>query len=237
MDLMIYGLIFGCFIPFLARKISKLIPATAGYILLKIFMPSHYMPWRKLKQNPKYIELFDRYLMRSLGWGIFTAAITYAFQVIFDGAYIGWYIAFLWILLLLVEIDKRSMLLPDILTIPLLILGFGYASQHGTWLATQDLSFISYEENSALGAMFGYVLPIISSMFVVWKYPNAFGGGDIKLLCAIGAWVGFEFIAYIIVLSCFIFAISCLIHKMRAGPFGPAIVYATLIIVLLFFGM
>lgn len=236
MTYIVYGFIFGCLIPYLARRIGKLMPATMGYILLKVFIPSHYMPWSKLNQNQKYMHLFRRYLMRSLGWGIFTAAATYLFTVCFDHYYTWWYISFLWILLLLVEFDKRFMLLPDILTLPLLVLGFAYAAQHGTWLATTDLSFISYEQNSVIGAMVGYIMPVVASMFIVWKYPEAFGGGDIKLLCAIGAWVGAEIIPYIILGSCVLFAVSCLINRKRVGPFGPAIVYSTLITVILLFG-
>lgn len=236
MTYVIYGFIFGCLIPYLARRLGKLMPATMGYILLKIFIPSHYMPWSKLQNNQKYMYLFKRYLMRSLGWGIFTAAATYLFSVNFDSHYTWWYISFLWMLLFLVEFDKRFMLLPDIITLPLLILGFAYAAQHGPWLATIDLSFMSYEQNSVIGAAFGYLMPVVASMFIVWKYPEAFGGGDIKLLCAIGAWVGAEIVSYIILGSCVIFAISCLINRMRIGPFGPAIVYSTLITVILLFG-
>src|SRR5574344_1594274 len=132
----ICGFLFGCFIPYFARKIGKLMPATMGYILLKIFIPCHYMPFAKLKNNPQYMELFNRYIMRSVGWGISTAALSYLFITIFDAQFRGWYITFLWIMLLLVEIDKRFMLLPDILTWPLLILGFGYASSNGLWLET-----------------------------------------------------------------------------------------------------
>lgn len=237
MGYVIYGFLFGCLIPYFARKIGKLMPATMGYILLKIFVPSHYMPWSKLKNNPDYMILLNRYLMRSLGWGIFTSAATYLFASCFDAAFVWWYIAFLWILLLLVEIDKRFMLLPDIFTYPLLILGFMYAAQEGNWLATLDPNFISYQMNSALGAAIGYIMPVIASMFIVWKYPDAFGGGDIKLLSAIGAWVGFEVVSYILLGACIIFALSCVINKQRVGPFGPAIVYATLIAVILLFGI
>lgn len=229
------GFIFGLMIPFLARRIGKLMPATMGYILLKLFVPAQIVSRGKLENNPKYMELFKRYVMRSIGWGIFTAAATYLFAIEFDAAHTWWYITFLWILLLLVEFDKRFMLLPDILTLPLLVLGFAYASTNGPWLATVDVNFLSYAQNSALGAIMGYVMPVIASMFLVWKYPEAFGGGDIKLLCAVGAWVGMEIIAYIILLSCIIFGLSCLINKMRVGPFGPSIVYATLAICLLLF--
>lgn len=231
------GFIFGLMIPYLARRIGKLLPATMGYILLKLFVPTHYMSWKKLVNNDAYMHLFQRYVMRSIGWGIFTAAATYLFAVNFDSHFTWWYICFLWILLLLVEIDKRFMLLPDILTLPLLILGFTYASQQGHWLGTMEPVFLGYATNSALGAIAGYAMPVIASMFIVWKYPDAFGGGDIKLLAAIGAWVGIGVIPYVLLLSCIIFALTCLINKRKVGPFGPAIVYATLIITVILFGI
>ena len=176
-------------------------------------------------------------MMRSLGWGIFCAAATYLFAVNFDSYYTCWYLAFLWIMLLLVEIDKRFMLLPDILTLPLLVLGFGYAAINGVWLDTVDPQLISNAQNSFMGACAGYSMPVIASMFLVWKYPDAFGGGDIKLLAAIGAWVGLEPISYILLCSCILFALGCLIKKQRVGPFGPSIVYATLLICIFLFGI
>ena len=64
---------------------------------------------------------------------------------------------------------------------------------------------------------------------MVKKNSEAFGGGDIKLLSAIGAWVGLATIQTIILISCIVFAISCFINKKRVGAFGPSIVIATLI--------
>ncbi len=226
----ICGFLFGCLIPYLSRRLGKLISYPAGYVLLKIFVPVHALSFNKLKDNPQYMQLFYRYLMRSVGWGIFCAAMSWLFVECFDNLFIGWYMAFLWILLLLVEVDKRFMLLPDVLTLPLLILGFGYAALNGNWLITPEPEIMSAGFNSFMGATFGYVMPTVASVFIVWKYPDAFGGGDIKLLAAIGAWVGMEAIAYVILLSCIIFAAQCLIAKQKAGAFGPAIVYATLIL-------
>lgn len=224
------GFLFGCLIPYLARKLGKLISYPAGYVWVKIFVPSHILSFAKLKCNPQYMHLFYRYLMRSLGWGIFCAAITWLFIECFDNLYTFWYLMFLWIMLLLVEVDKRFMLLPDVLTLPLLILGFGYAAIGGNWLITPEPEFMNPAFNSFLGAIFGYVMPTVASMFLIRKYPDAFGGGDIKLLAAVGAWIGMEAITYVILLSCIIFAVQCLIAKQRAGAFGPAIVYATLIL-------
>lgn len=230
------GFLFGCLIPYLSRRLGKLISYASGYVWIKIFIPSHALNFSALRQNPQYMRLFYRYLMRSVGWGIFCAAATWLFIECFDNLYTWWYLAFLWIMLLLVEIDKRFMLLPDVLTLPLLILGFGYASLNGNWLISPSPEVMSIAFNSFMGALFGYVIPTVASMFVAWKYPDAFGGGDIKLLAAIGAWIGFESIAYVILLASVIFAVQCLISKQKAGAFGPAIVYATLILQVLLQG-
>ena len=229
MAYIISGFLFGLLIPYLARRIGKQIPAPMGRIWLKIFMPTHYMPWTKLKTNEAYMELFKRYVMRSIGWGIFCAAATFLFALNFDAVFTWWYIVFLWILLLLVEVDKRFMLLPDVLTLPLLILGFLYAAQNGFWLLIPEPNFVPAPINSALGASVGLLMPLIASLFVVWKHPEAFGDGDIKLLAAIGAWIGFAGVPLVLLGACAFFGAGWLINRRRTGPFGPAIVYATLI--------
>ena len=234
------GFLFGFLIPYFARRIGKLLPASFGYILLKIWWPTHYMPWKKLKNNPQYMALFQRYLMRSIGSGIFTAAASYLFATIFtpiSNCYAIWHVAFLWILLLLVETDKRFMLLPDVLTLPLLIMGFASSSLYGPWIMFDCWPILSPAQFSAISAAFGFLMPTVASMFVVWKYPEAFGAGDVKLLAALGAWTGISGISYIILGACVIFALTCLINRMRVGPFGPSIIYAALIFLLLVFGI
>ena len=66
---------------------------------------------------------------------------------------------------------------------------------------------------------------------MVRKHPDAFGGGDIKLLSAVGAWIGFENVPMLILISCIVFGFYCLIKHQRAGAFGPAIVISTLILI------
>ena len=122
-----YGLVFGLFIPYLARRFSKFMPATPAYALYRILKPVRSVSCAKRAGNPEYRRLMTRYRMRSIGWGIVAAAISYLAAERFSDIYIVWYLGLIWTLLLLTEIDNRMMLLPDILTVPLLIAGFAYS--------------------------------------------------------------------------------------------------------------
>lgn len=225
MPYMFAGFVFGLFIPFLARRFAKIMPATPAYALYRILKPVKRLPYAKWKNNAAYVRFFKKFIMRSIGWGIACGALSMAAYVCFHGANIGWLLFLIWILLLLYEIDTRTLLLPDMLTLPLLIGGFYYASGVATPLSTESLT---PAQISAMGAALGYVLPVLASLFIVLKYPEAFGGGDIKLLAAVGAWLGFGAVPILILGSSLIFAVACLIKRQRIGAFGPSIVIATL---------
>lgn len=88
---------------------------------------------------------------------------------------------------------------------------------------------------SALGAVGGYFLPVLVSLLFVWKNKDAFGGGDIKLLAALGAWLGFEKLLYVIVVSAVLFILYAAIKRQRSGAYGPAIAIAGIIVAFYFF--
>jgi prepilin peptidase CpaA len=71
--------------------------------------------------------------------------------------------------------DLRSFKIHNLLTIPLLISGLAY---HG--LVTGQDGFVS----SVLGALFGF--GVLALFFLV----GGVGGGDVKLLAGVGAWLG-----------------------------------------------
>lgn len=64
---------------------------------------------------------------------------------------------------------------------------------------------------------------------------DAFGGGDIKLLAALGAWLGFEKLLYVIVVSAVLFILYAAIKRQRSGAYGPAIAIAGIIVAFYFF--
>lgn len=223
----ITGFLFGFSIPYLARRFAKFMPATLAYALYRIFHINKRVNRKKRLNNHKYILLSNRYFMRSLGWGIISASIIGLTVIALPANETPWITFFILILLLLTEIDKRILYLPDILTSPLLIGGFAYAAFSGELLADQNAAAT---ENSALGAIFGYLIPVIASLLLIKRHPDNLGGGDIKVLAGIGAWLGLTNIPFVILLACPVFAISCFIKKQRQGAFGPSIVLAALIV-------
>ena len=222
------GFLFGLLIPYMARRFAKFMPATPAYAIYRLVWPTKSISKQKKQSNIKYQKLMKKYIMRSVGWAIASAALSACVYFCFSEPYRAWLLFLILILLLLYEIDERMFLLPDILTIPLLIGGFAYNA-----FAFQGPSeyILSPIQLSVLGAIAGYVLPVIASLFLIKKHPDCFGGGDIKLLAALGAWLGLEAVPFIILLSSAIFAIISILKKQRAGAFGPSIVIATIILV------
>ncbi len=220
----LYGLIFGLLIPYISRRFEKFMPATPAYGLYRIVRSGKKVSADKRKKNPKYVRLMKAYRLRSLMYGLFVGVLSYLAFMRFGSSHAGWYLAFMWIMVLLAEIDYRMFLLPDILTYPLLLSGLCFALYLGSGAAVTD---------SIVGATGGYVLPIFASLFLVWRNKDVFGGGDIKLLSAVGAWMGLENLLYVIILSCLFFGIYALIGKKRAGAFGPAVTAAVLVVAFL----
>lgn len=223
----VYGFCFGVLIPYMARRFAKFMPATPAYALYRIVKQNRVVSKAKRAENAGYAKLMRRYIMRSLGWGILSAALSYLLLHKFGPMYIWWHLVFVWILLLLTEIDNRMQLLPDILTVPLLLVGFAYAAFTGAWVVPIE---------SAFGAGLGYLIPAAASLPFVFKRPDAFGGGDIKLLTALGAWLGFERLMYVIITACVLFVFTVVIYRRkRDGAFGPSLAAAAILIAFYFF--
>jgi leader peptidase (prepilin peptidase)/N-methyltransferase len=126
-----------------------------------------------------------------------------------------------WFLLALTVIDLRTFYLPDDLTLPLLWLGL---------LANLGAMF-STPTAAILGAAAGY----LSLWSVYWLFKLAtgkegMGYGDFKLMGALGAWLGWQALPQIILLSALVGAAVglCLMALRKADwsskiPFGPYI--------------
>ena len=124
-----------------------------------------------------------------------------------------------WALVALTMIDVDHQLLPDDITLPLLWLGLAF-NVFGTFVPL---------EQAVLGAIFGY--GILWSVFWLFKLvtgKEGMGYGDFKLLAALGAWLGWQALPLIILLSSLVGAVvgvALMILKQRGRdvpiPFGP----------------
>ncbi|HQU79746.1 MAG TPA: A24 family peptidase [Azonexus sp.] len=133
----------------------------------------------------------------------------------------------IWALIALTGIDFDTQLLPDSITLPLLWLGLAF-NLAGTYV---DLF------SAVIGAMIGYLT--LWSIFWLFKLATGkegMGFGDFKLLAALGAWLGWQMLPAIILLSSIVGAAVgiSLIVTTRHGrntpiPFGPYLAAAGVI--------
>lgn len=144
-------------------------------------------------------------------------------------AYAAWHFGFgwtaagalllVWALLTLTAIDIDTQLLPDDITLPLLWAG----------LLFNLFGVFTNLSSAVLGAAIGY----LALWSVYWGFKLAtgkegMGYGDFKLLAALGAWLGWQMLPLIILLSSLVGAVVgiTLIVALKHGrnipiPFGP----------------
>lgn len=128
-------------------------------------------------------------------------------------------ILFVWALIALTCIDLDTQLLPDDITQPLLWLGL---------LCNLSNTYTSLP-NAVIGAIAGYlVLWSVYWLFKLTTGKEGMGYGDFKLLAAIGAWLGWQMLPLVILLSSVVGAVVgiTLIVAVKHGrdipiPFGP----------------
>ncbi|MBL4781342.1 MAG: prepilin peptidase [Porticoccaceae bacterium] len=148
-----------------------------GYLLLK----------GRCKSCAEPISL--QYPAVELICGLLTLAVVYHFGFTAQAALA---ILFTWMLVALTGIDVNHQLLPDSLTLPLLWLGL-LVNISGTFVALAD---------AVAGAAAGYL--ILWSVYWAFKLitgKEGMGHGDFKLLAALGAWLGWQQLPMIILLS------------------------------------
>jgi leader peptidase (prepilin peptidase)/N-methyltransferase len=127
--------------------------------------------------------------------------------------------ALLWVLLALSIIDIDTQLLPDNLTLPLLWAG----------LIVNSFGLIVPIQDALWGAIAGYlVLWAVYWAFKLLTGKEGMGYGDFKLLGALGAWLGWQMLPVIILLSSVVGAVIGIALILFRGrdrnipiPFGP----------------
>jgi len=127
-------------------------------------------------------------------------------------------------LIVLTGIDAETQLLPDNFTLPLLWLGIGI-NLFNVHASLPD---------AVIGAILGYMsLWLIYHLFRLLTGKEGMGYGDFKLLGALGAWLGWQMLPLIVLLSSLVGALFGLtlmaigkMHRDNPMPFGPFIAAA-----------
>lgn len=168
-----------------------------------------------------------RYPLVELVTALLTAYLAFHFGPTDQGLFA---LFLLWGLIALTVIDIDTQLLPDNITLPLLWLGL---------LVNSAGVFVSLPE-----AVYGAVLGYLALWSVFWLFKlvtgkEGMGYGDFKLLAALGAWLGWQSLPMVILLSSFVGAAIGIAGILIQGrnknlpiPFGPYLAIAGLITLL-----
>ncbi|HEX3973132.1 MAG TPA: A24 family peptidase [Stellaceae bacterium] len=131
-----------------------------------------------------------------------------------------------WLLLTLAAIDRRDGILPDILTLPLILAGLAATYFLAPWQVL----------DSAIGAVVGFaIFALIRWLYRRLRGREGIGLGDAKLLAASGAWVTWNGLPSVVLIAAVAGLIMALVVARRGQPltlnqripFGPALCLGT----------
>jgi len=166
-----------------------------------------------------------RHCRAALGWfypGIELAALGVAlWSIVVAPGWLAWATAGLgWTLLALAVIDQRHMILPDVLSLPLIPAGLAVA-------ALTPMGDLNHH-------MAGIIAGAASLGAIAWIYQRVrgregLGLGDVKLFAAAGAWVGWQGLASVLLIGAAAgLAAACIAAPAKGVPgarepvaFGP----------------
>lgn len=227
------GLVLGSFIALvIARSSALLKTGNTPAQRFPLLWPASHCPhcdtrlrWAELIPllSALYLQGRCRTCQHPFGWRdtaveLSTLLITLCWAS--TGAAWPWLIFFAW-LLALAWIDAQTQLLPDALTLSLL--WFGLLCAALGWLPMSASS-------SIIGALIGYLSfwCVLQGDWLL-RRRDGLGRGDLKLMAALGAWLGVFALPWVVLLGALSALLSILIRGWyrRHEPiaFGPALVF------------
>jgi leader peptidase (prepilin peptidase) / N-methyltransferase len=168
-------------------------------------------------------RISPRYPVVELATALLSAAVVWRF---------GWHwqsaaaLVFTWALVALTVIDLDHQVLPDVITLPLLWLGLLLSL---AWQAGLAPPAPTDPASAIVGGVAGY----LALWSVYWAFKLAtgkegMGYGDFKLFAALGAWMGWQMLPLVLLLSAFagaLVGIALIVVRGRDRnvpiPFGP----------------
>jgi leader peptidase (prepilin peptidase)/N-methyltransferase len=157
--------------------------------------------------------------LAALAVAVSAAAVVHGGPFLWAGCVFGWS------LLTLAWIDANTYRLPDVITLPLIVLGLAEAA----WLQPDHLTM------RAIAAAAGFTLLwVLSTSYRGLRKREGLGLGDAKLVAAIGAWVGVQALPWVAVLGSVLAMLWALGLHVRGTkltgefklPFGPFLALA-----------
>ena len=168
-------------------------------------------------------KISARYPLIELLTAVLSAAVAWRFGASWE-AIAG--IVLTWMLIAISVIDIDHQLIPDSLSMPLLWIGLTLSLFSP--LAGADVLFVA-PTTSIVGALAGYLsLWSVYHAFRLITGKEGMGYGDFKLLAALGAWLGWQLLPLVVVLSAAVGAtvgIALIVFRRHDRsvpiPFGP----------------
>jgi leader peptidase (prepilin peptidase) / N-methyltransferase len=173
-------------------------------------------------------RISPRYPVVELATGLVSAAVAWRY---------GWHwqtlaaLVLTWALIALTVIDYDHQVLPDSISLPLLWLGLLLSI---TWHPGLRPTIPVDPASAVIGAAAGYLLLwLVYWVFKLATGKDGMGYGDFKLLAALGAWMGWQMLPLIILLSALtgaLIGIGLIVlrgrERGRPMPFGPFLAMA-----------
>jgi leader peptidase (prepilin peptidase) / N-methyltransferase len=223
---MIFGAIVGSFLNVVILRL----PEENGSV---VFPPSHCprcktpLSWSENIPLISYIVLRGRcghchvpislqYPVVELLLSVLTASVVYRFGLTITAA--GFFL-FCAALIVIIWIDFHHQIIPDVISLPGIGIGFVF-SFFSTFISWQD---------SLIGLLVGGgILYTIALIYLLLRKQEGMGGGDIKLLAMIGAFLGWQSLPFVIFISSItgsVVGLLAMIQQKKGGntriPFGP----------------
>jgi len=215
----LFAFLFGLCVPAVSSRYAKVYASDLGEFLFFMWHKPRFPKAVDIKKRTKLQRKWRKLILFSIFWAILLTVLFVISDMLLPPASVAWVKTFICLMALLCVIDHQFCLLPDIFTVPLLILGFGYSLWGG--IITPQQSFI--------GACYGFLLPAVCVFITSILFRNAFGGGDVKMLAGLGAWIGFYPMIVLILISVISFIMTAMITKKKAAPYGPHLAFAGVI--------
>ncbi|MBU0481681.1 MAG: prepilin peptidase [Proteobacteria bacterium] len=165
-----------------------------------------------------------QYPLVEIAMGLLAAALFYRFSL--SPAFAGYFL-FCAALLVIIFIDFHHQIIPDVISLPGILAGFAFS------FANPEVSW----QSSGLGVLFGGgSLYLIAATYYLLTRREGMGGGDIKLLAMIGAFLGWQSLPFVVFGSSLlgsVVGIFAMIRQKKGGrtviPYGPFLSIAAIL--------